>query len=62
MERRSEKLVDMFLKNEYLENISYKVAEYGCGPYAPVFSLFNEKYGFMLTNMILKNGMKILKF
>ena len=51
---RSEKLVDMFLKNEYLENISYKVAEYGCGPYAPVFSLFNEKYGFNVNKYDIK--------
>ena len=52
--KRTIALMDLFRKNEYSSNSNYKVAEFGCGVYAPFYTLFNGKSGFDVLKFDIK--------
>ena len=46
--------MNLFINNEYEEGLSYKVAEFGCGAYAPFYSLYNGKDDFEVQKFDIK--------
>lgn len=51
---RAELLIDMFEKREAEKGIVYEVAEFGCGPNAPVSAVCADKKRYMLTKFDIK--------
>ena len=51
---RAELLIDMFEKREAKNDHIYDVAEYGCGPYAPISVICEDKVNYKVTKFDIK--------